>query len=184
LTSAEVNAADGLVTDMPLELWERILRTNVGGVLLGAKHAIPAMLARGRGVIINTASAGGLFSELTRPGYGTSKAAIIGLTRNIATQFGKQNIRCVALAPGLILTPGLLANVPPEAVDGLGTHQLLPRLGQPQDVAELVAFLASDAARPITGATITIDGGTTAHTASYADEIKLAATMAAAHASS
>jgi NAD(P)-dependent dehydrogenase (short-subunit alcohol dehydrogenase family) len=180
LTSPEVNMADGFVADMSYDLWNDIMRTNLGGYFLGAKHAIPHMLAAGGGVIINTASGAGLQGELMRPGYGTSKAAIIGLTRNIAAQYGKQGIRCVTVAPGLILTPGLKANLPDEAQQMLLSHHLTPALGEPEDVAELVAFLASDAARVITGTTIPVDGGFGSHTASFADETRLMAGAAPA----
>jgi NAD(P)-dependent dehydrogenase (short-subunit alcohol dehydrogenase family) len=103
--------------------------------------------------------------------YGTSKAAIIGLTRNIATQYGKQGIRSVAIAPGIILTPAVEATVPPEAREAITRHSLSPRAGVPADIAFAVAFLASDEAEFITGITIPIDGGLTAHFPTYADEL-------------
>ena len=148
-----------------------VLRVNVIGYMVGAKHAVPHMVRRGGGVVINTTSNAGLQAELIRPMYGTSKAAIIGLTRNIATQYGKQGVRSVAVSPGVILTPSVKANVSEEAVARLARHSLTPRVGTPEDVAELVAFLASDEAGFITGITIPVDGGLAAHFPTFAEEL-------------
>jgi NAD(P)-dependent dehydrogenase (short-subunit alcohol dehydrogenase family) len=93
LLAPDVIARDLKVTDLDAELFARVLQVNVIGYALGAKHAIPHMLVRGGGVLINTSSAAGIQGELIRPMYGRSKAAIIGLTRNIATEYGKQGIR-------------------------------------------------------------------------------------------
>src|SRR5207245_3575652 len=122
-------------------------------------------------VIVNTASGTGVQAEFSRPAYGTSKAAIIGLTRNLATQYGRQGIRCVGLALGIVGTPALKANLPEALQQRLVAHQLVPRLIEPEDVAEAVAFLASDAARMITGTTIMLDGGFSAHVPTYADAV-------------
>jgi NAD(P)-dependent dehydrogenase (short-subunit alcohol dehydrogenase family) len=172
LQDPEVMARDLSITDMDTDLWDRVMRVNLRGYMLGAKHAVPAMLARGGGVIIHTASGTGLQGELARPAYGTSKAAIIGFTRNVAAQYGKQGIRCVALALGLVATEGLKRNMPQPAQDMMLGHHLTPRLGEPEDVGEVVSFLASDRAAYITGCTIPVDGGFSAHTASYADELR------------
>jgi NAD(P)-dependent dehydrogenase (short-subunit alcohol dehydrogenase family) len=171
LLMPEVMGADGPLTEADPLLWERVLRVNLIGYMLGAKHVIPLMIARGGGVIINTASGTGLQGELLRPAYGTSKAAIMGFTRNVATQYGKQGIRCVALALGLVLTEGMKAALPAEAQAGFVRHQLTPTLAEPGDVAEIVAFLASGRAALITGTTIVADGGFSAHTPTYADEL-------------
>ncbi|MFD0687188.1 SDR family NAD(P)-dependent oxidoreductase [Actinomadura fibrosa] len=165
-----VMGADGAVTDLDPDVWDKVMRVNVRGYMLGAKYAIPEMLARGGGVIVNTASVTGFLSELARPAYGTSKAAILGLTRNIATQYGRRGVRCVAVAPGVVLTEGLKANMPPQAREMMAAHHLTGRLGEPEDVGELVAFLASDLAGFITGCAVPVDGGLSAHVASYADE--------------
>jgi NAD(P)-dependent dehydrogenase (short-subunit alcohol dehydrogenase family) len=169
----EIMARDGAVTDIDVALFERVLRVNLLGYVLGAKHAIPHMLKRGGGVIVNTASGTGVQAELARPMYGTSKAAIIGFTRNVATQFGKQGIRCVAIAPGLIETSSLRANMPDEMLARFRQHFLTPYLGSPEDIASAVAYLASDEARFITGITLSVDGGFSVHTPSYVDELEL-----------
>ncbi|MGX1675507.1 SDR family NAD(P)-dependent oxidoreductase [Streptomyces sp. NPDC055400] len=170
LSSPDVMAKDAAITDIDPDLWDRVLRVNLRGYALGSKHAIPAMLADGGGVIINTTSGTGLLGELSRPAYGTSKAAIVGLTRNIAAQYGKQGIRSVAMALGLVTTEGLKANMPAAAQEMMLDHHLTTRLAAPEDIAEVVSFLASDRASFITGCTIPVDGGATSHIASYADE--------------
>jgi NAD(P)-dependent dehydrogenase (short-subunit alcohol dehydrogenase family) len=173
LQTPEVMGSDGFIADADLSLWHKVLGVNLLGYVGMAKHSIPLMLERGGGVIINTSSGTGVQAELMRPAYGTSKAAIIGLTRNLAAQYGKQGIRCVSLVLGLVATPALRANMPEQVLEGFLRHQLTTRLTEPRDVAEVVAFLASDAAVAITGTSITIDAGFSAHTPSYADEIAL-----------
>ena len=102
--------------------------------------------------------------------YGTAKSAIIGLSRNIATQYGKLGIRSMAISPGVILTPAAKAVVPQPLIDALVRHTTHTRIGTPEDVAELAAFLASDAGSYLTGQTITIDGGLLCHLPTYAEE--------------
>jgi NAD(P)-dependent dehydrogenase (short-subunit alcohol dehydrogenase family) len=171
LVDSSVNARDDAITELDPDLFARVLRVNVIGYMLGAKYAIPQMIERGGGVIVNTASLAGVLSETTRPMYGTSKAAIIGLTRNIATQYGHHRIRAVAVAPGLVMTPAIAQTVTDEMLSAFMRHTMLPRPGEPSDIAELVAFLASDAGSYITGVTIPIDGGMGAHLPNYADDM-------------
>ncbi len=102
---------------------------------------------------------------------------MIGFTRNVATQYGKRGIRCVAIAQGLIMTPSLEANMPPAAREAISQHFLTPRLGLPEDIADAVVFLASDRAGFITGITVPIDGGFSVHTPSYVDEMAMLEAM-------
>ncbi len=148
-----------------------VLRVNLVGYALGAKHAIPRMLERGGGVIINTGSAGGHAAQLVRPMYASSKGAITALTRNIATQYGKQGIRCVAVSPGRIVTPVVHRSSTPEQIARRALHNLVPRAGKPEDMAYLVAFLASDEASFITGIDILADGGMLSHFPDFAEEM-------------
>jgi NAD(P)-dependent dehydrogenase (short-subunit alcohol dehydrogenase family) len=154
---------DGEVTALSLETWERTLAVNLRGPMLGCKHAIPRMLERGGGAIVNTSSASGLTGDLVRTAYGVSKAGLDGLTRYVATQYGKRGIRCNAIAPGVIATPALAANVPPELIAVYERSHLTPRLGTPEDIASMVVFLASDEAAFITGQVLSVDGGLLAH---------------------
>ncbi|QKW36721.1 glucose 1-dehydrogenase [Actinomadura sp. NAK00032] len=170
LLDPRVLGRDLEIADLDPDVWDRVMRVNLRGYMLGAKYAIPPMLSRGGGVIVHTSSVTGLQSEYRRSAYSTSKAAIIGFTRAVATQYGKEGIRCVAVAPGLVLTEGLTSNMPAPVRDMSLAHHLTPRLGEPDDIGELVSFLASDRAAFITGCTVPIDGGLSAHVAAYADE--------------
>jgi len=162
-TDWSVLGGDGELAELELAIWERTLAVNLRGVLLGCKHAIPRLLARGGGAIVNTSSASGQTGDLVRTAYGVSKAGVDGLTRYVATQYGKRGIRCNAIAPGVIETPALRQNVPPEQVALFERHHLTPRLGTPEDIASAVVFLASDDAAFITGQILSVDGGLLAH---------------------
>ena len=168
LTDPVLQGQDTTAVDIPIEIWEQTMSINATGYLLGCKYAIPHMIKGGRGSIINTTSGSGTLGDLSRIAYGSSKGAIIAMTRYVATQYGAQNIRCNAIAPGLILTEATERNVP-ELVRTISRHVLTTRLGRPEDVANLVAFLASDEAGYITGQNISLDGGMAAHQAHYAD---------------
>ena len=159
------------VTSMDVEVWDRTLAVNLRGALLGAKHAIPHMLAAGSGAIVNTSSDAGQFGDLSRVAYGVSKAGIDSLTRYIATLYGKQGIRCNAISPGVVATPALFANVPPDQIEMYERSAVTPTLGTPEDIAGVVAFLMSDEARFITGQVVNVDGGMRMHTPLYGEQI-------------
>lgn len=151
------------ITELETEVWDRTMRVNLRGPMLGCKHAIPRMIERGGGSIINTSSASGLTGDAARAAYGASKAGLQSLTQSVATQYGKQGIRCNAIAPGVISTPALEANVSPEQVAVYLDNTLTPRLGVPEDIAAAVVFLAGDSAAFITGQILSVDGGLLAH---------------------
>jgi NAD(P)-dependent dehydrogenase (short-subunit alcohol dehydrogenase family) len=172
------NAADTRLSatrDQPVEkvdteVWDAILRINLRGTMVASRAAIGALRRRGGGSIINTSSGAALAGALSHTAYSASKAAINSLTQNIATQHGKEGIRCNAISPGLIVTP---ATKDSYAASGVGEimlrHQLSPRLGRPQDIAAAVVFLASDESEFITGQVICVDGGSLAHQPYVAD---------------
>lgn len=171
------NAADTRLSgtrDMPVEkvdtgVWDDILRINLRGTMIASRAAIPYLRTRG-GAIINTSSNAALAGALSHSAYSASKAAINSLTQSIATQHGKEGIRCNAVSPGLIVTPATQGSY---AASGVGEimlrHQLSPRLGRPEDIAAAVVFLASDEAAFITGQVICVDGGSLAHQPYVAD---------------
>jgi NAD(P)-dependent dehydrogenase (short-subunit alcohol dehydrogenase family) len=162
LTDDKTMSLDSNVTDIPLDVWNRTMQVNVTGFMLCSRHAIPLMAAAGGGTIVNMASGAGLLADVARVAYGASKAAVISLTQYIATQHGKDRIRCNAIAPGPIVTPHS-RKLAGALFDIIATHMPMGELGTPEDAAALVAFLASDDSRYINGQTIVIDGGMMAH---------------------
>jgi NAD(P)-dependent dehydrogenase (short-subunit alcohol dehydrogenase family) len=169
------NAAATLLAatrDLPVneadpDVWDQTLRVNLTGAMVAIQAAVPHMIARGGGSVINTASGAGLTGDLRNPAYGASKAALISLTRYVATEFGKQGVRCNAISPGFIVIPEKPGR---EAVHAtMLRHHLTPRLGRPDDIAALVVFLASDESAFITGQNICADGGLLAHQPFVAD---------------
>lgn len=168
LTDSVTMSLDSDVTEIPLETWRRTLDVNLTGFMLCSRHAIPLMIRGGGGCIVNTASGSGVMADVARVAYGVSKAGIISLTQYIATQHGKDRIRCNAIAPGPIVTAHTRGVAGP-LFDMIARHMPMGELGTPADAAALVAFLASDDSRYINGQTINIDGGLTAHHAHVRD---------------
>jgi NAD(P)-dependent dehydrogenase (short-subunit alcohol dehydrogenase family) len=164
----EILGRDVDLTQLELRVWERMLAVNATGIMLGCKHAVPAMRASGGGVIVNMASVSALVGDSIRAAYGSSKAAIIGLTRYVATMYGREGIRCVAVAPGLIMSETSKAALSDEQLRVFGAERILPWAAEPEDIAAAVTWLASDEARCITGQTIVVDSGTTAHRPQHA----------------
>jgi NAD(P)-dependent dehydrogenase (short-subunit alcohol dehydrogenase family) len=163
--------SDKGVVDMDLDTWNFAMDLVLKSVMLCCKHVIPIMIKNGGGSIINTSSGAGLVGDLSLSAYGAAKAGVINLTRYIATQHGKQNIRCNVVVPGVIVTEASTANVGP-LFDLLESHALLPRNGKPEDIANAVVFLASDESGFMTGAEIVIDGGLTMHMPTFGDYMK------------
>jgi NAD(P)-dependent dehydrogenase (short-subunit alcohol dehydrogenase family) len=146
------------------------MHINLRGTMLACKYAIPHLRAQGGGSIINISSGAALSGSLAYTAYGVSKAGIITLTQYVATQHGKEGIRCNAIAPGLIVTPAAEGRYAQgEFREMMLRHHLTPRLGTPADIAAAVTYLASDRAAFITGQVISVDGGLSAHTPFYAD---------------
>ncbi len=155
------------IATMTVEVWDRSLAVNLRGPMLGIKHALPHMLAAGGGAIVTTSSLAGQMGDTSRPAYGVSKAGIDSLTRYVATLYGKQRVRCNAVAPGVVQTPSLTANVPPGEIAVYESHHVTPDMGKPEDIAAAVAFLLSDDAAYITGQVINVDGGLFMHNPMY-----------------
>lgn len=168
-TRTEQMGADMALLDMDAAVWDRAFHVNTRGTMLMTKHALPAMIAQGRGAIVNTSSGAALRGDLYGPAYAASKAAINSLTQYTATQYGKQGIRCNAVSPGMIVTEGAKAVVPQAQLDRIQTHKLTPHLGEPNDIAAAVAWLVSDDARFVTAQVIVVDGGIIAHMPYFAE---------------
>jgi NAD(P)-dependent dehydrogenase (short-subunit alcohol dehydrogenase family) len=167
------NRLDQDVVTMDLETWDRVISVNLTGPLLGCRFAIPAMLDGGSGSIVNTASAAAFYGSHSLAAYGTSKAALVALTRYVATAYGERGIRCNAVAPGVVVDRDAQAALGGPTGDRLRRYSashLVGRPGYPEEVARAVAFLASDDAAFVTGATLRVDGGFTAHSPTYATD--------------
>ena len=164
-------AADGAVTDMSTEVWDRIQAVNLRGAMLGCKHAIPIMIVGGGGSIINMSSGSSKLGDLTRTAYGCAKAGVNALTTYVATQYGRDGIRANVILPGPIVTPAHEANVSAEFEAVLRRNVLTPYLGTASDVANLVLFLASADSRFITGQELEINGGLSSHQPHYAERV-------------
>jgi len=156
---------DRSVLDMDTVLWDEIYAVNVRGGALCCKYAIPLMIAAGGGAVVNMSSFVALMgSTNAQEGYGASRGAVIALTRSLAVQFGRRNIRVNALCPGPIDTAHVRAFFADEAARQRRLDRIpLGRFGRPDDVAELALYLASDAASWLTGQAIMLDGGISCH---------------------
>lgn len=150
-------AVPGMLMDVPLEDYERLMAVNLRGVFLGTKHAVRAMSASGRGgAIINWSSLGGINASMGTSIYSATKAGVISITKSAAVEAGKQGIRANCLCPGFIYTAMSAGG---EKMPGILEKAALGRGGQPEEVAEVAAFLASDRASYVSGTVIPVDGG-------------------------
>ncbi|MET7400383.1 SDR family oxidoreductase [Dactylosporangium sp. NPDC005572] len=141
------------------ETFRRTIDVSLMGYLYATRHVLPIMVERGGGSIVNTMSAAVWMAEPIRVAYSATKAAVAALTRHTATVAGRQGVRCNAIAPGTVRTPANVASMTPEEVDRQLATVRSPRLGVPEDIAAMVAFLFSDDASWINGQTIVVDGG-------------------------
>lgn len=149
-----------MTADMAEEMCDKIIATNLKGVFLGSKHAIPVMLKQGGGIIISTASAAGMIGTPGLAIYGASKAGIIQLTKAMALEYADSNIRINCICPGTIMTAMSAAagDDPPP----FRQSQAMRRFGQPEEVAKVALYLASDDSSFVTGTAAVVDGGWTA----------------------
>jgi 2-keto-3-deoxy-L-fuconate dehydrogenase len=163
-----VNVAGiGSTTNAPattLDVWEDVFAVNARGTFLCCKHAIRSMLARDGGSIVNVASVAGLVGLRNRAAYCASKGAVVALTRALAVDHVSDGIRVNAVCPGTVDSPWVrrLVAEAGESLDELRARQPLGRLGTPEEIAEAIAYLSSDAAGFVTGTIFVIDGGLTA----------------------
>ena len=155
----------GAVTGTTEEDWDKVMDVNIRGVFLCAKHAIPAMMRRRGGAIVNNASINGIRGNLALAAYSASKGAVVALTRSLALDYAPHNIRVNCLCPGTIGDTGLVerkvaaAPDPQDMYESLVAKHPMGRLGCAEEVAHAALFLASDEASFITGAVLPVDGG-------------------------
>lgn len=162
LLGPDIARNDGDVEQMATVLWDRTYAVNTRGTMIACRAALPHLRAS-RGNIVNTVSNLALQGHIIQAAYSSSKAALIQLTRAIATSHGKAGVRCNAVAPGMTMTPALREAFPEALRQVVEGETCRDQLGEPEDIAEAIAFLASDAARNITGHVLECDGGGTAH---------------------
>ena len=151
----------GTVSEADDAQWERILNVNLRGVMLCCRHAIPGMVERGGGAIVNNASINGIRGNYSLAAYSASKGAVVALTRSIALDYAAKGIRANCVCPGTIEGTGMTAplQTDPEARAALVAKHPMGRLGTAEDVAGAVMFLASDDASFVTGLALPVDGG-------------------------
>lgn len=152
------------VTDTSPEEWARVIGINLTGVFLGCHYAIPHMLRQGRGTIVSTASPHSFATGKTIAAYAAAKGGVVALTRQLAMDYGRLGLRVNCVVPGAIDTPILRQDIqaggnPEENVANWGRAQPIGRVGQPEDIARVVLWMATDDADFVLGASIVADGG-------------------------
>lgn len=168
LNNAGFGGALGPVEDIPSDEWDLTFAVLVRGVFLGMKHAAPLLKRRGGGSIVSTASVAALQAGFGPHAYSAAKAAVVHLTRSVAMELAEHRVRVNCICPGFIATPLAVNAVggPPERVEeakpDMARAQPIPRAGEPDDIARAALWLASDAARFVTGQALVVDGGVSA----------------------
>lgn len=148
---------------MDAAYWDNVMAVNLRGPMLACKHAIPSMLERGGGAIVTFGSTAGTRGDIGLFAYSATKAALASLARSIAATYGKQGIRANCLCPGNVWTEETRSMMPEPMLDMMQRTRLTPRMGLPEDIGNMAAFLISDRAEYVTGQTIMVDGGGTSH---------------------
>ncbi|MEU2313639.1 SDR family NAD(P)-dependent oxidoreductase [Streptomyces albidoflavus] len=161
VNNAGIGGESAPTGDYDIDVWNRVVRTNLDGVFYSMRYEIPALLAAGGGAIVNTASILGSVGFAGSPAYVAAKHGVVGLTKTAATEYAAQGVRINAVGPGFIDTP-LLQGMDKRAYDGLVQLHPAGRLGRSEEVAEVIAFLLSDRASFVHGSYHLVDGAYTA----------------------
>jgi NAD(P)-dependent dehydrogenase (short-subunit alcohol dehydrogenase family) len=159
VNNAGIGGPSAPVGEYPVDGWDRVVAINLSGVFYGMRYQIPAMLDSGGGSIVNIASILGQVGFPSSAAYVAAKHGVVGLTRSAGIEYASRGIRVNAVGPAFINTPLIEKNMTPEARAGLVAKHPIGRLGEPEEVAELVVWLASDRASFVTGGYYAVDGG-------------------------
>lgn len=151
---------DARLQKMTAEQFDRVIDVNLRGVFNCAQAVVDTMVAQGSGVILNASSVVGIYGNFGQTNYAATKFGVIGFTKTWSRELGPKGVRTNAVAPGFVRTP-ILDPMPEKVIQGMEERVPLKRLGQPEDIANVYAFLASDEAAYINGAVIEVTGGLT-----------------------
>ncbi len=166
--AANVALKDGRVDELSLEMWDNIFQSDMRGTFYATKTVLPYLQKNGGGSIINIGSMASCSGDLSSTAYACAKAGVDKLTQYTALQYGKQNIRCNCVRPGLIVTPENDAHVPQMLKDIFTSNIMVNRYGCPEDIGYMCVYLASDESAYVTGQIVNVDGGLNSHVSTVA----------------
>ena len=161
--AANVGLKDGRVDELTLEMWDQIFQSDLRGTFYATQCVLPYMREKQSGSIINIGSMASCGGDLGSTAYACAKAGVDLLTQSTALQYGKQNIRCNCVRPGLIVTPENEAHVPQALRDIFTSNIMVNRYGCPEDIGQMCVYLASDESSYVTGQIVNVDGGLNSH---------------------
>lgn len=173
--AANVGLKDGRVDELTLEMWDNIFSSDIRGTFYAIKCVLPYLRENKGGSIINIGSMASCGGDLGSTAYACVKAGVDMLTQSTALQYGKENIRCNCVRPGLIVTPDNEANVPQVVKDIFLNNIMVNRYGCPKDIANMCVYLASDESEYFTGQILTVDGGMNSHVPTVGEFKKMSA---------